>query len=139
MRANVKLPWMLLCAALCAGALAGCSSAVSTSSFTGAEHDVAQVIANLQSDATASDQKKICSELLAESVVKSLGGQQGCEQAFKTQLAEIDNLEANVEKVQITSPTTATATVEAIHEGKKSLQPVTLVKERGAWRVSGLQ
>jgi hypothetical protein len=129
---------MLLCAALCAGVLAGCGKAVSTSGFSGAEREVAQTIANLQTDATASDQKKICGEVLSASVVASLGGRQGCEAALKTQLTQIDNLEATVQTVKV-SGTMATASVVAIHEGKKHLETVTLVKESGGWRISGLK
>ena len=118
--------------------LAGCGSAVSTSGFSGAEHEVAQTIANLQTDATATNEKKICTEVLAASVVSSLGGTQGCEAALKTQISEIDNLEADVKSVSI-SGDTATAEVVAIKEGHKHLETVVLVKEPKGWRISSLK
>lgn len=136
--AAARSGWALLCAALCAGVLAGCGSAVSTSGFTGAQHEVAQTIANLQTNATAANEKKICTEVLAASVVKSLGGTQGCEAAIKTQLSEIDNLEATVKSVSV-SGDTATAEVVAINEGHKHLETVVLVKEPGGWRISSLK
>ena len=53
--------------------------------------------------------------MLAASVVKSLGGTQGCEAAMKTQLGEIDNLEATVKSVSINGDT---ATAEVVASGK---------------------
>ncbi len=136
--AAAKSGWALLGAALCAGVLAGCGSAVSTTGFSGAQHEVAQTIANLQTNATASNEKKICAEVLAASVVKSLGGAQGCEAAIKTQIGEIDNLEATVKSVSINGDS-ATAEVVAINEGRKHLETVVLVKEPGGWRISSLK
>ncbi len=130
----------VLCGSLLAVGVAACGSAVSTSNFKGETHAVAQTIANLQADATASDQKKICSNDLAGAVVARLGGIAGCEQAIKNQLSEIDNLEANVETIQLgAGDTTATASVKSIYGGKSAITKVALVKEGGKWKVSGLQ
>jgi hypothetical protein len=129
----------LACAPLLALALSACGSTVSTSAFKGEEKAVAQTIANLQSDATAGDQGKICNKDLAASVVKGLGGVKGCEAALKSQLTEIDNLEASVESVKIgPSGTIATAMVKSVHEGKKRTSTVTLVKEGGRWKVAAV-
>ena len=138
MKASRQKPLITAGAALCALAVAGCASTVSTSGYSGPDKEVAQEVATLQSAAQSSDQKKICSEVFSSSVVSRLGGQQGCEKAVKTQLAEIDNLEATVHSVKLTG-STATATVVAIIEGKKHLSTITLVKESGGWRVSGVQ
>jgi hypothetical protein len=138
MRATPAKLLIIVGAVLCAVMIAGCASSVSTSGYSGPDKEVAQVVANLQSDAQASDQKKICSEVLSAAVVTRLGGEKGCENALKTQLKEIDNLEATVHSVKLNG-TSATATVIAIIEGKKHLSTVTLVKESGGWRVSGLQ
>jgi hypothetical protein len=130
----------LLCAPLLALAVAACGSTVSTSSFTGEAHGVAQAIANLQSDATASDQKKLCANDFAASVVSKLGGKQGCEQAIKTQVAEIDNLEASVKSIQIaTAGKTATARVKSTYAGKSRVGSISLVKEGKAWKVASVQ
>jgi len=129
---------ILLGAAFCALAIAGCASTVSTSGYSGPDKEIAQTIAKLQTAAQAQEQKKVCSEVLSSAVVAHLGGQTGCEAALKTQLKEIDNLEATVHSVKLTG-STATATVIAITEGKKHLSTVTLVKESGGWRISGLQ
>jgi hypothetical protein len=131
---------LLLCAPLLASALAGCGNSVSTSAFKGEQHAVAQTVADLQSDATASDEKKICVNDLAQTVVKGLGGARRCERAIHDQLAEIDNLEVKVESIQIaTGGTTATARVKSIYSGKHRLATLTLAREGARWKVSGVQ
>lgn len=128
----------LSCLPLCALAISACATKTSTGNFKGAEHSVAQTIANLQSAVTAGEQKKICAEDLAASVVTSLGGAKGCEKAIKEQLAEIDGTEAEVEAVRV-SGTTATAKVKSTYSGKKKLSEVTLLEEGGKWKVSGVK
>jgi hypothetical protein len=134
----------LLCAPLITAGLTACGSAVSTSGFKGEQHAVAQAIADLQSDATASDEKKICSNDLAQAVVNKLGGAKGCEKAIHDQLGQIDSLEVKVESIQI-SPAAAGATAKAtgrlksIYAGKHRQATVTLVKEGARWKVSGVQ
>jgi hypothetical protein len=128
-----------LAAALAVLALAACGSAVSTSSFKGEPHAVAQAISNLQSDATGGEQKKICANDLAASVVKGLGGQKACEQAIKKQLAEIESLDLTITSIKLdASAKTATASVKSTYAGKKRQGTVTLVKEGGRWKVSGI-
>jgi hypothetical protein len=126
----------LICLPLSALALAACGSTVTTAGFKGEQHEVAQAIANLQADATAGEQKKICADDLAASVVGRLGGAKGCEEAIKKQLAEIDSLEVSVQSVKLASGSTATATVRSIYEGKHRPSTVSLAKEGGKWKIS---
>jgi hypothetical protein len=129
----------MLCMSLLALGLAACGTAVSTSSFKGEEHEAAQAVANLQADATASEQSKVCDRDLAAGVVSRLGGSKGCQQAIKTQLTEIDNLELSVRSVRVNAPAgTATAIVKSTVSGKKVENTVSLVKEGGKWKVAGL-
>jgi len=135
----MRRPLALFCLPLTVLALAGCGSAVSTSAFKGTEQQVAQTIADLQADATAAEQSKICADDLAAAVVARLGGAKGCEAAIKGQLAQVDNLEVSVQSVTVAADgATATAQVKSIHEGKSRVSPVSLVKEGGKWKVSGL-
>jgi hypothetical protein len=135
----MRRPLALLCLPLTALALAGCGSAVSTSGFKGTEQEVAQTIANLQADATAAEQSKICANDLAAAVVTRLGGTKGCEAAIKSQLAQVDSLEVSVLSVKVAAAgTTATAQVKSIHEGKSRASAMSLVKEGGKWKISGL-
>jgi hypothetical protein len=129
-----------LCVPLLAVGLAACGNTVSTAGFKGEEHAAAQTISNLQSDATAAEQKKICTSDLASAVVRSLGGTKSCEQAIKNQLAEIDSLEVKVQSISLgAGGATATARVKSTYGGKSAYRTVTLVKEGGKWKVSGLQ
>lgn len=128
----------LSCIPLCALAVSACATATTTAGFKGTEHAVAQAVVNLQSDATASEQKKVCSQDLAANVVAGLGGTKGCEAAIKEQLAEIDAPEASVESVQVNG-TTAIAKVKSTFAGKKTLSSVALVEEGGKWKISALR
>jgi hypothetical protein len=128
----------VLCLSLSALALASCGSTTSVAGFTGAKHEAAQAIANLQSNATSAEQKKICSDDLAAALVARLGGASHCETAIKNQLAEVDNLEASVKSVELAANgKTAIAQVKSIDEGKTVTSAVTLVKEDGKWKISG--
>jgi hypothetical protein len=108
----------------------------STSGYSGEAHAVAQTIANLQSDLSSSNQKKVCANDLSAAVVQSLGGTSGCEAAIKRQLEEIENLELGVNSIKVLSATTAEATARSIYEGKTRLNHLTLVKEGGKWKIS---
>ena len=132
-------PLALLCLPLSALALAGCGNTVSTASFKGAQLEVAQTIANFQAAATAAEQKKICTEDLATPLVARLGGAKRCEAAIKSQLTEVDSLEATVESVKLApGGKTATAQVKSVHEGKKATSTLALVNEGGKWKISGV-
>jgi len=130
----------LICTPLLVLGMSACGSTVSTSSFKGEEHAVAQTLANLQSDATAGEQKKVCANDLAAGVVARLGGTAACEAAVKKQLAEIDSLEITVQSVKLApNGKTATATATSVYEGKKRQTTVMLVKEAGgSWKIASL-
>jgi copper chaperone CopZ len=133
-----RLPAML-CLPLFALALSACGASVSTAGFKGEQREVAQTISNLQADATAGEQKKICADDIAVTVVAKLGGTKGCEAAIKKQLAEVDSLEVSVQSVDVSSAgTSATAAVRSVYEGKTRPGTVALVKEGGKWKVAGL-
>jgi hypothetical protein len=133
-----RLP-ALLCLSALALALSACASTVSTAGFKGQQHEVAQTISNLQADATAGEQKKICANDLAAAVVNRLGGKKDCEEAIKKQLAEIDSLEVSVQSVKLVAGgASATAAVRSVYEGKKRPSSVSLVKEAGKWKITAL-
>jgi hypothetical protein len=134
----VKRLSALSCAAALAATLAACGTTVSTSGFKGAQHDVAQTISDLQADATAGDQKKVCGRDLSAAVVARLGGRAGCEKSIKQQLQELDNLELNVDSIQLSGATSATAKVKSIYSGKKRARTVSLVKEGSRWKVAAI-
>jgi hypothetical protein len=135
----MRLPLALICLPLSAFALAGCGSTTTTAGFTGVKHEVAQTIANQQSDATSAEPKKICADELASTLVTRLGGTSNCEKAIKDQLAEIDNLETSIKSVDVAAGgRTASAQVSSIREGKTAISTMSLVKEAGKWKISGI-
>jgi hypothetical protein len=135
----IKPAVRLLGAVALALGVAACGTAVSTTSFKGEQHEVAQAISNLQSDVRAGDQQKICANDLAASVVARLNAAPGgCKQALKGQLTQIDNFDVTVQSVQITgtgSNRTATARVKSVYNGKSHPRTVTLVYEGGKWKI----
>ena len=130
---------LLLCAPLLATGLGACgSTTVSTDKFKGEQQKVAQTVSNLQSHATALEQKKICGQDLSSATVARLNtAPGGCKKAIETQLKEIDNFEATVESIQITGAS-ANARVKSVQAGKKGIDTLTLVKEGGKWKISSV-
>ncbi|HSZ13008.1 MAG TPA: hypothetical protein VK790_03120 [Solirubrobacteraceae bacterium] len=134
----MRRPLVIACLPLSALALTACGTTTSTAGFSGEKHQVAQTLANLQSDATAAEPKKICANDIAAATVTRLGGSKRCEAAIKSQLSEVDSLEANVKSVTLAADgKTATAQVKSIREGTSATSAVSLVKEGGKWKISG--
>jgi hypothetical protein len=130
----------MLCLALPALVLAGCGAAgtTATSGFSGVKREVAQAIADFQSDSSSAEEKKVCGNDLAASLVSRLGGKGSCEEAVKRQLNQVDDLEVGIESVDVAADgKTATATVKSVHEGKTRPSSLSLVKEGGRWRIAG--
>jgi len=142
MSAPLTRTLLLLCCAPPALALGACAKSVSTSAFKGEQHDVAQTVANLQSDVTASDQKKICSRDLSSSLRKRLNAAPGgCPRAIKDQLGEVDNLDLTVKSVAVHAAgaaRSATAVVSSTFAGKKRRSTLSLTFESGSWKLSGV-
>jgi hypothetical protein len=132
----------LLCASLLATSLVACASTVSTAGFHGEQQEVAQAISNLHADATAGDQQKICTKDLARAAVARLNAARGgCKQAIKNQLAEVDNYDLSVRSVQVTvegARRGASARVKTVYDGKARLATLSLLKEGGSWKISGV-
>ena len=108
-----------------------------TAGFKGTEHDVAQTVANLQSDITSGEQKKVCSNDVSSAVVQRLGGKKRCETTIKDQIGEIDSTELQVESVKV-SGSSATAVVKSTFGGKKRERTVTFTHEGGKWKIASL-
>jgi hypothetical protein len=139
MPVSIKRALLLLCVPLLALGVSACASTSTLSSFKGEEHAVAQVIANLQTEATAGEAQKICSEELASTVTARLNSVPGgCKQALKSQLSQVDTQELTVEKVHPHGSTSASAEVKSTYAGKIKITTLTLVKEDGVWKISSL-
>jgi len=138
MPVSLKRALVLLCVPLLAVVVSACASTTS-SSFKGESHAIAQTIANLQTEATADEAQKICSEELASTVTARLSSAPGgCKQALKSQLSQVDTQELTVEKVYPHSSTSASAEVKSTYAGKTKITTLTLIKEHGVWKISKL-
>jgi hypothetical protein len=138
--AYLKPTATLAALALVALAVAACGTAeVSTSGYKGEAQAVARRVSAFQSDATASDQKKLCENDLAATVKASLRTASGnCESALKHQLSQIDTLELKIKSIEVKG-NTAKAHVQSTWSGKTKESTLALVKEGGAWRIATLQ
>jgi hypothetical protein len=129
------------CAALCL-ALGACGQAVSTSSFSGEEREVAQEISNFQSHVTAAEQAKICSADLSSELVSRLrAAPGGCNAVLKEQLSEVDTSTLTITSIQLGgsgAQRSARASVKSTYAGKTRPATLLLVKQNGAWKVAGV-
>ena len=125
--------------ALLALPLAGCTTtggATSAKKFSGPSADIASAVGDLQSAGNRKDSNKLCTQVLARSLVGSLSsGGTTCKSEMDKALADADEFSLTVEDVTV-SGTTATATVRNGDKGPtKKLQ---LVREAGRWKISTL-
>jgi hypothetical protein len=129
----------LAAAALSALVLGACGTTVSTSGYKGEAEAVAQRVANFESNVTASEAQKICSEDLSAVVktkLKAAGGD--CEGALKSQLKQIDVPELTIRSIEVKGPA-AKARVRSTWSGKTAESTLVLVKEGSDWRIATLQ
>jgi copper chaperone CopZ len=128
------------CAVLLVIGLSACATTVSTSAYKGEAKDVAQTIKNLQADVTAGEEKKVCDNDLAASVVNGLKSTTGgCQQVIKNQLKEIASFEVDVQSIQVNGAAkTATAKVKSKYSGKSRISTISLVKEASKWKIAKL-
>jgi hypothetical protein len=127
-----------LLAVLLALGVGACGSTVSTSSFKGEAHAVAQRISDLQADVSALNEQKICEQDFSRAARARLSTRgDTCKHALKRQLGSIDAYELTVEKIAVNGAT-ATARVRSTWAGKLSSNRLKLVKEGGSWRVEGV-
>jgi hypothetical protein len=138
----MTVPSRRLIGAACALALAAgpaaCGETASTSGYKGESHGVAQTVSDLQTDATAGDQKKLCENDLAATLTARLRAGGGCQEVLKKELHEIDALNMTIESVAVNGAG-ATARVKSTYSGKSRLTTLTLVKEGSRWKISGVQ
>jgi isoaspartyl peptidase/L-asparaginase-like protein (Ntn-hydrolase superfamily) len=116
-------------------ALAGCTSTSGTSSkFTGAKGDVADVVANLQQAGQRKDANKICTQILSRTLVQALSDAgTSCEQEMKKAIDDADDFDLTVQNVTING-NQATAQVRRGKDGPTAT--FKFVRESGGWRAT---
>ena len=123
-------------------AIAGCGASSTTDNakdFKGEQKAVAQSLDDFSKAARDSDEKEICTSLLARSLVRRLDAtRQRCVGAVSDQLDAAGDDKLDVKTIVI-SEGTATATVVSKVDGDDKRQTITLVDEDGRWRLSGVR
>jgi hypothetical protein len=119
--------------------LAGCGSAADPSSvekFKGDERAVAQKVEDLQQAGDRRDPDKICTEILAKSLVTQLeAAGVTCEDEMSKAIEDADDYQLDVREVTI-SGTTATAEVQRGEDGPTETMEFT--REGDEWRATAL-
>jgi hypothetical protein len=117
-------------------AAAGCTSpgSGSGSKFSGAEGDVAKVVADLQQAGQRKDAEKICTEILSRTLVTQLS-QAGtsCQQEMKLAIQDADDYALSVQDVTVKG-NQATARVRRGRTGPTST--FRFVREDGRWKAT---
>jgi hypothetical protein len=118
-------------------ALGGCATTGSSSSkkFSGAAADVSKAVGDIQTAGKRKDADKLCSELLARSLVDQLG-QSGttCKDEMEKALADADDFTLNVRDVKV-SGSEATALVRQGSTGPT--RTIQFVRENNRWKATG--
>jgi uncharacterized Zn ribbon protein len=125
---------LLLPAALLLG---GCTTSGSSSSkkFSGAAGDVSKAVGELQTAGRRKDAAKLCTELLARSLVEQLdAGATSCKDEMDSALADADDFTLNVRDVKV-SGSEATATVRQGDSGPT--RTIDYVRESNRWKATG--
>jgi hypothetical protein len=124
--------------------VAGCGETTTSSSFTGEEHAVATRVSNFQKHVSEANEKKVCSEDLASSLVERIresgkreAGGKGCTEVVKELLKDVEDPTLTVQHVKVDGKN-AVATVKSVRSGKSRTATLTLVKEGEDWRISGV-
>src|SRR3954454_8858030 len=117
-------------------ALAGCGAASTTDNakdFKADQKAVAQAIDDFAKAARDSDEKEICTTLLARSLVTRLDASSGrCTGAISDQLDAAGDNKLDVKTVRVTGRR-ATASVVSKVDGHDRVQTLSLVNEDGRW------
>jgi Putative lumazine-binding len=136
-RSRADLAGATLALALAASAIGGCGETASTGSFRGESHAVAQAIADLQSNVSARDEKKLCQNSLAAAVTMRLARAGGsCQTALKNQLLQIDATGVTIQSIAVHG-NSARARVKSTYSGRNAITTLTLVKEGSRWKIAG--
>lgn len=129
----------LLCCLATTATLAGCGGTVSTGSYSGESHAVAERISSFQRHATEADQKKVCGEDLAAKLREQIARSgESCEEALRVQLKAVEDITLEVKSISVQGKS-ATAQVKSTYSGKLCASTLLLAKEGTAWRISGLR
>jgi hypothetical protein len=129
----------LVVPALALGACGQTQQKSSVGDFKGDERAVAQAVEDLQSAGQSHDGNKICEQLLARELVRTIEQASGgnCRKVVDDALQDADAFGLTVQKVAI-SGTTATVTVRSDAGKQKRTDQLSMVRDGRNWKVSAL-
>jgi hypothetical protein len=137
----MALPMRLLPLALAATLVAsGCgqTNKDSAGDFSGEQKAVAQAVEDLQKAGRDGDATRICTDLLAPSLVSAIRRASGdCAKVLDDALADADSFELTVEKVRIDG-NRATATVKSDAGDKDRTDSIGLERDGRTWKIASL-
>ena len=118
-------------------ALAGCGGTATTGrNFEGTERDVANVVGDLRTAGQRKDGERICTEILARSLVSRLDSAgTSCAQEMTAAAKDVDDFALDVRDVTVTGDR-ATATVRRGDDGPTAT--LGFVREANRWKISEL-
>ena len=119
--------------------LAGCGAeqqSTSLDKFSGDERAVAQKVEDLQEAGSRRDPERICTEILAKSLVQQLeSAGTSCTDEMKKAIEDADDYELEVQKVTIDG---STATVEVKRGDDGPTETMEFTREGDDWRATSL-
>jgi hypothetical protein len=134
-------PTRLIALALASAAVvAGCGSGDKNSAgkFQGDQKAVAQAVEDLQTAGRKGDANKICTDLLAASLVQTIKQASGdCQKAVDDALQDADSFEMTVEKVVVNGDR-AVATVKSEAGNKDRTDAIALERVGSNWKIASL-
>jgi predicted lipid-binding transport protein (Tim44 family) len=137
----MALPMRLLPLALVAVlAAAGCGQGSNDSSgdFSGEQKAVAQTVEDLQDAGKKGDSEKICTDLLAPALVRTIRQASGdCAKVVDDALEDADSFDLDVQKVTING-NRATATVKSEAGNKDRTDTIALERDGRNWKIASL-
>jgi hypothetical protein len=115
--------------------LAGCTTTKTTAAkFTGTKGQVAQVVADLEQAGQRKDAQKICTQILAEELVRQLSDAgTSCQSEMKKAIDDADDYDLTVKSVTVKG-SQATAVVRRGDKGPTAT--FRFVRENGGWRAT---
>jgi hypothetical protein len=115
--------------------VAGCTSTnTSTAKFTGAQGQVAQVVADLQQAGQRKDAQKICTQIVSQALVRQLSDAgTSCQSEMKKAIDDADDYDLTVKSVTVKG-SQATAVVRRGTDGPTAT--FRFVREGGGWRAT---
>ena len=117
-------------------AVSGCTAGGTTSSakFTGTQGDVAKVVSDLSQAGQRKDAQKICTQILAQELVRELSDAgTSCQQEMKKAIDDADDYDLTVQSVNVKG-SQASAVVRRGKDGPTAT--FQFVRENGGWKAT---